>query len=420
MKLGQTPFVSKSNHIATATTNTTTSSLSSNKTAAENATDSNDTTHVTPIPTQPQNSGVPSTQTFGSKTATSDNDLQLTTTVTAPTTPATPFELRVVSLIHQKSLVIAELRWDPIGSNPEQDYLITWELAGGGLKGHLVTDSTSVTLSLWPDTTYQIHVQKFEENWDSDNATDHSPENSPKSYPLTVDTSQASFPMEQPSALIDQDSEDDYENEENLMDDNRQPEKVSMALGIISPPDHNLMQGHQKSLTSSGITHTGFLNMTLLLGISISALLFVLVILTVAAFTWTRMRAIANQYAGQEEAANLEYCSSSPMITPTKYPRLGAEYLQHNDCYDYSEEGSRRGCYSDMAMEPQPLLYGQQEDSAWADEQCHYHHHQYHNHRQQQRCHHHCDGSCCSQRNSIRCVFETSPQNTLGKISKNI
>lgn len=69
-----------------------------------------------------------------------------------------PFELRIVSLIHQKSLVIAELKWDETGGNPNQDYLITWELAGGGLKGHLVTDSTSVTLSLWPGTTYQIEV----------------------------------------------------------------------------------------------------------------------------------------------------------------------------------------------------------------------------------------------------------------------
>lgn len=74
------------------------------------------------------------------------------------TSAVKPFEVRLVSLIHQKSLVIAELRWDDVGGNPSQEYLITWELSGGGLKGHLVTDSTSVTLSLWPDTTYQIQV----------------------------------------------------------------------------------------------------------------------------------------------------------------------------------------------------------------------------------------------------------------------
>lgn len=97
------------------------------------------------------------------------------------------FELKVVSLIHQKSLVIAELKWDEIGANPTREYLITWELTGGGLlnlfyhyfydknqeiyvnhlyfylgalKGHMLTDSTSVTLSLWPDTTYQIQVSQ--------------------------------------------------------------------------------------------------------------------------------------------------------------------------------------------------------------------------------------------------------------------
>ncbi len=86
-----------------------------------------------------------------------------TTTASSPsgggiTSAQKPFEIRLVSLIHQKSLVIAELRWDDVGGNPSQEYLITWELTGGGLKGHLVTDSTSVTLSLWPDTTYQIQV----------------------------------------------------------------------------------------------------------------------------------------------------------------------------------------------------------------------------------------------------------------------
>jgi hypothetical protein len=68
------------------------------------------------------------------------------------------WDLRRLSLIHQKSLVIAELAWDPVKSLPDQEYLITWELDGGGLKGHLVTDSTTVSLSLWPDTLYHIQV----------------------------------------------------------------------------------------------------------------------------------------------------------------------------------------------------------------------------------------------------------------------
>jgi len=70
------------------------------------------------------------------------------------------WELRKVSLIHQKSLVIAELTWNPVKVSEDQEYLITWELDGGGLKGHLVTDSTSVSLSLWPDTLYHIQVRE--------------------------------------------------------------------------------------------------------------------------------------------------------------------------------------------------------------------------------------------------------------------
>lgn len=68
------------------------------------------------------------------------------------------WNLREVSLIHQGVLVIAEVSWDPQTSEPSV-YLVTWQLQGGGLKGSLLTDSTCVTLSLWPDTLYHIQVQ---------------------------------------------------------------------------------------------------------------------------------------------------------------------------------------------------------------------------------------------------------------------
>lgn len=61
-----------------------------------------------------------------------------------------------MSLIHQKVLVIAEVAWEP--RVPRGVYLVTWEVDGGGLKGNLFTDSTCVTLSLWPDTIYHIQV----------------------------------------------------------------------------------------------------------------------------------------------------------------------------------------------------------------------------------------------------------------------
>jgi hypothetical protein len=66
------------------------------------------------------------------------------------------WELREVSLIHQKVLVIAEVAWEPRVTRGV--YLVTWEVDGGGLKGNLFTDSTCVTLSLWPDTMYHIQV----------------------------------------------------------------------------------------------------------------------------------------------------------------------------------------------------------------------------------------------------------------------
>ncbi|XP_074037528.1 uncharacterized protein isoform X2 [Leptinotarsa decemlineata] len=65
--------------------------------------------------------------------------------------------LREVSLIHQKVLVIGEIAWEAKANHGV--YLVTWEVDGGGLKGNLFTDSTCVTLSLWPDTIYHIQVE---------------------------------------------------------------------------------------------------------------------------------------------------------------------------------------------------------------------------------------------------------------------
>ena len=67
------------------------------------------------------------------------------------------WSLRKVSLIHQKVLVIGEIAWNPLVKKGV--YLVTWEVHGGGLKGNLFTDSTHVTLSLWPDTVYHIQVE---------------------------------------------------------------------------------------------------------------------------------------------------------------------------------------------------------------------------------------------------------------------
>lgn len=76
---------------------------------------------------------------------------------TSKSTEDAPWTLREVSLIHQKVLVIGEIAWEPKANRGV--YLVTWEVDGGGLKGNLFTDSTCVTLSLWPDTIYHIQVE---------------------------------------------------------------------------------------------------------------------------------------------------------------------------------------------------------------------------------------------------------------------
>lgn len=76
-----------------------------------------------------------------------------------PSDTSEVWNLREVSMIHQKVLVIAEVAWDARQVH-RPAYLVTWEIDGGGLKGNLFTDTTCVTLSLWPDTAYLIQVSK--------------------------------------------------------------------------------------------------------------------------------------------------------------------------------------------------------------------------------------------------------------------
>ncbi|GFG28861.1 hypothetical protein Cfor_09176 [Coptotermes formosanus] len=109
-------------------------------------------------------------------------------TEVTPTTTKSPtvdkvgstWELREVSLIHQKVLVIAEVAWEPRVTRGV--YLVTWEVDGGGLKGNLFTDSTCVTLSLWPDTMYHIQVELVSRT------ANHQAE---RSEPLLIDTHRA-------------------------------------------------------------------------------------------------------------------------------------------------------------------------------------------------------------------------------------
>ncbi|XP_047003531.1 uncharacterized protein LOC124622021 [Schistocerca americana] len=93
------------------------------------------------------------------------------------------WSVRVQSLIHQGVLVIAELSWRVPPKEAERQrraghqYLVTWEVDGGGITGNLYTDSTCVTLSLWPDTVFHIQVELVSRS-----------ESVSRSRPLVVDT----------------------------------------------------------------------------------------------------------------------------------------------------------------------------------------------------------------------------------------
>lgn len=91
------------------------------------------------------------------KKKTINTEIKATTSKSTMSDADAPWVLREVSLIHQKVLVIGEIAWEPKASRGV--YLVTWEVDGGGLKGNLFTDSTCVTLSLWPDTIYHIQVE---------------------------------------------------------------------------------------------------------------------------------------------------------------------------------------------------------------------------------------------------------------------
>ena len=91
------------------------------------------------------------------------------------------WNLHINSIVHQKVLVLTEIGWDvpkriqnqystqtsndvvlgKDGDNPSSErliFLLTWEMHGGLVRGNLVTDVRTVTISLWPNTAYTIQV----------------------------------------------------------------------------------------------------------------------------------------------------------------------------------------------------------------------------------------------------------------------
>ncbi|KAL5277976.1 hypothetical protein ACFFRR_002922 [Megaselia abdita] len=69
-----------------------------------------------------------------------------------------PFTLSVSSAFVQGNLVLTDIAWDQAITNQSKQCLVTWEVSGGGLMGNLLTDSSTVELSLWPNTVYNVEV----------------------------------------------------------------------------------------------------------------------------------------------------------------------------------------------------------------------------------------------------------------------
>lgn len=59
-------------------------------------------------------------------------------------------------MVRDNSLVSTNIAWH--AANHPNDCLVTWEVSGGGLIGNLLTQSSNVELSLWPETKYRIQV----------------------------------------------------------------------------------------------------------------------------------------------------------------------------------------------------------------------------------------------------------------------
>lgn len=59
-------------------------------------------------------------------------------------------------MVRDNSLVSTNIAWET--SLAPNDCLVTWEVSGGGLIGNLLTQSSNVELSLWPETKYRVQV----------------------------------------------------------------------------------------------------------------------------------------------------------------------------------------------------------------------------------------------------------------------
>ncbi|XP_031626986.1 uncharacterized protein LOC116343193 isoform X1 [Contarinia nasturtii] len=107
------------------------------------------------------------------------------------------WSLSVQSIVRDNSLVSTNIAWTATKS--PSDCLVTWEVSGGGLIGNLLTQSSNVELSLWPETKYRIQVT----------CKNKQTEEISRSLPLTLDTNKAVVMVRVPTASTSLLSESD-------------------------------------------------------------------------------------------------------------------------------------------------------------------------------------------------------------------
>ncbi|XP_054264294.1 uncharacterized protein LOC128987463 [Macrosteles quadrilineatus] len=69
--------------------------------------------------------------------------------------------ISLLSLHPEPSLVLAQISWKPYHNLLNISYLVSWTAEDNVVRGNMLTNTSIVTLSLWPDTTYTIQVALF-------------------------------------------------------------------------------------------------------------------------------------------------------------------------------------------------------------------------------------------------------------------
>ncbi|XP_065091321.1 transmembrane protein fend-like [Ochlerotatus camptorhynchus] len=174
--------------------------------------------------------------------------------------------LVLLQMTRNESLVTADVAWvNAADSRPrtnrtqQQQCLVTWEVSGGGLMGNLLTESSTVQLSLWPETNYRVQVT----------CRNKQTETLVRSAPIVLNTSGATtMPHshgKRPKSASEGDDDDDGE---------------ALSVGL-----EEMVQDPPMIVCEPDVSHGGSsYREPVLLGVYLTMLVFLIVLLTVISF----------------------------------------------------------------------------------------------------------------------------------------